>query len=64
MAKEPAEIAHKDAMEQKKKKQALKKMQKKAERAERAQKCAIVKNTCEINVEMAQMAKIDRHLFT
>jgi hypothetical protein len=64
MAKEAAEIAHKDAIKQKKKEQALKKAQEEAEKAERAQKRAIAKDTRETNAEMARIAKIDRRLFT
>jgi hypothetical protein len=64
MEKEAAEIAHKNAVKQKKNKQALKKVQEEAAKTERAQKRAIAKDTRETNAEMARMAKIDRRLFT
>ena len=56
-----AEIAHKIAMGQKKKEQALKKAQEEADKAERARQRVINRD---IKAEMAQMAKIHRLLFT
>jgi hypothetical protein len=61
-AKEAAEIAHKDAIVQKKE-QALKRASEEAEKAGRAQKRR-AKDTREINAEMARTGKIDRRLFT
>ena len=63
-AKEAAEIAHKAAMEQKKKEQALKKAQKEADKAERAFQRAQAKDTCETHAEMARLGRIKQCLFT
>ena len=50
--KEAAEIAHKAAIGQKKKEQALKKAQEEADKAERAQQRALAKNARDTNAEM------------
>ncbi len=63
-AKEAAEIAHKAAIGQKKKEQALKKAQEEANKAERAQQRALAKNARDTNAEMGRMAKIQKSLFT
>lgn len=63
-AKEAADIAHRVAMEQKKKEQALKKAQEEADKAERAYQRAQAKDTRETNAEMARMAKVKQCLFT
>ncbi len=64
MAKEAADIAHRVAIGQKKKEQALKKAQEKADKAERASQRARAKDTRETNAEMARMTKIKQCLFT
>jgi hypothetical protein len=63
-AKEAADIAHRVAIGQKKKEQALKKAQEEADKAERAIQRAQAKDTRETNVEMARMARIKDSLFT
>ncbi|ERF70136.1 hypothetical protein EPUS_00323 [Endocarpon pusillum Z07020] len=63
-AKEAADIAHRVAMDQKKKEQMLKKAQQEAEKAEKAVQRAIAKDMREINVEMARMARVNPKLFT
>jgi hypothetical protein len=63
-AKETADIAHKVAMGQMKKEQALKKTQEELKKTERAHQRAVAKDTREINNEMARMAKINQRLFT
>ena len=63
-AKEAADIAHKAAMGQKKKEQALKKAQEEADKAERAFQRAQAKNARDTNAEMARMARIKKSVFT
>jgi hypothetical protein len=62
-AKEAADIAHKAAMEEKKKKQAVKMAQNQAEKTQRAIQRALAKDTRETNTGMARMARIDHRLF-
>jgi AAA15 family ATPase/GTPase len=62
-AKETADIAHKAAMEEKKKEQARKKAQEEAEKLEKAIRRAVIKDARDTNTELARMAKIDKRLF-
>jgi hypothetical protein len=63
-AKDAADIAHRVAMGQKKKEQALKKAQEEAQKAERVIQRAQAKDARDTNVEMARMARVKDTVFT